>query len=578
MTDYTHPIRFHDPRDPETGYLSNFHRAGFTLDGAAWPTVEHYYQAQKFAGSPPTDPSWHEAVRLAESPRLAKEMGRSTEHSIRPDWDTVKERVMLKALVAKFVQNPDLALRLFATRYRLVEASPEDAYWGEGPGKTGENRLGRLLMAIREELPEADHQNMLEYDDAGFLQALCEDAAWKVVCDLNFKHNTWYPRLSFNVLTSPFYGQSARQIAQKLQPLLGRPLAAVLPWRSDEDTEGRPEGWTLQWYADTSPDSETLHQGYTVRGAVTHRMAHWPLYSVALKNTPVARIEQSPTWIPFGHGIRESFWHTPWQFEAVWHLPGPDHDKLLDYHYPPVAEAIALELERRHRLTRHSEKRYLFVYTKPDEGFDPHADEGATLHGWPDASPYGTPWRLLACTEAHGALPKLQAEFTRLWEYWGIDLPIEDVVHRRAGSFEDTPLGDAGWILRYQFGHNERGEYVEIESDHRKCGPENYRLYADGGRETMPTYMDEALHQQAVDQGFVPSEQPELQLTPTPNEVPGSMGRIFQRLLGLVVIAIGLVPLFEVSGMEHIHYPMVVFALVMIVLGGLVIWQRNDHE
>lgn len=256
------PIRFHDPRDPETGYLSNFHRAGFTLDGAEWPTVEHYYQAQKFAGSPPADPAWHEAIRLAESPRQAKTMGRDTGHPIRPDWDTAKERVMLRALVAKFVQNPDLALRLFGTRHRLVEASPGDAYWGEGPGKTGENRLGRLLMAVREELPEADHRNMLDHDDAGFLHALCEDAAWKTVCDPNFKHNTWFPRLSVNVLTSPFHGQSARQIAQTLQPLLGRPLAAVLPWRSDEGSEGRPEGWALQWQASQSPDSAALHPGY----------------------------------------------------------------------------------------------------------------------------------------------------------------------------------------------------------------------------------------------------------------------------------------------------------------------------
>ncbi len=52
MTDIACPIRFHDPRDPETGFLSNFHRAGFTLDGAEWPTVEYYYQAQKFAGTP----------------------------------------------------------------------------------------------------------------------------------------------------------------------------------------------------------------------------------------------------------------------------------------------------------------------------------------------------------------------------------------------------------------------------------------------------------------------------------------------------------------------------------------------
>ena len=34
------------------GELSNFSRHGFDLDGLYWPTVEHYYQAPKFIGTP----------------------------------------------------------------------------------------------------------------------------------------------------------------------------------------------------------------------------------------------------------------------------------------------------------------------------------------------------------------------------------------------------------------------------------------------------------------------------------------------------------------------------------------------
>ncbi len=564
MTDFTNPIRFHDPGDPETGYLSNFHRAGFTLDGADWPTVEHYYQAQKFAGTPPADAAWVEAIRQAESPRLAKEMGRSAEHPLRPDWETVKERVILKALVAKFVQNPELALRLFATFYRLVEASPDDAWWGEGPDGTGENRLGRLLMAVRETLPEADHQNMLEHDDAGFLHSLSEDAAWQRVSDTSFDHNTFWPRISVNVLTSPFYGQSARQIAQKLTPLLGKPLAAVAPWWSEVGSEGG----TLRWQAETAPDSASPHPGYTLRSAVTHRLARWPLYSVAMEVTPVARMEQSEIREPF----TPSPSHTPWQIEAVWHLPGPDHDEPLNYYYPPVAEAIALELERRHLTTQGTETHYLFLYAKPDEGFAPHADEGTALHGWPDSSPYGTRWQLLTCTQARGALPTLQAEFAKRWEYWGIELPIEDVVNRRAGDFDDTPIGYAAWNLLYRFGRNERGEYVEIESDHRMCGPENYRLYEDGSYESIPAYMDKAPREHMAEpatKGNAPAiSQPDTGLSPR--------ARILTRTLGSVVVAIGLVLLFELQGMEHIDYPFALFALVMIVLGSATIWRPDE--
>lgn len=35
---------------------------------------------------------------------------------------------------------------------RLIEASPGDRYWGEGADRTGQNRLGHLLVALRERL------------------------------------------------------------------------------------------------------------------------------------------------------------------------------------------------------------------------------------------------------------------------------------------------------------------------------------------------------------------------------------------------------------------------------------------
>ena len=36
----------------------------------------------------------------------------------------------------------------------LIEASPVDSYWGEGKYGTGKNRLGILLMKLRDELKE----------------------------------------------------------------------------------------------------------------------------------------------------------------------------------------------------------------------------------------------------------------------------------------------------------------------------------------------------------------------------------------------------------------------------------------
>jgi len=55
------------------GCFANFSAHGFDLDGHRWPTAEHYYQAQKFAGTPD-----EEEVRLAKSPMIAARMGRSS--------------------------------------------------------------------------------------------------------------------------------------------------------------------------------------------------------------------------------------------------------------------------------------------------------------------------------------------------------------------------------------------------------------------------------------------------------------------------------------------------------------------
>src|SRR5437588_13072948 len=85
------------------GEFSNFFPHPIELKGRVWPTSEHYFQAQKFAGT-----EHEEAIRQAKSPRVAARMGRSRERPSRADWETVKDDIMREALQAKFERNPSL--------------------------------------------------------------------------------------------------------------------------------------------------------------------------------------------------------------------------------------------------------------------------------------------------------------------------------------------------------------------------------------------------------------------------------------------------------------------------------------
>jgi ribA/ribD-fused uncharacterized protein len=122
--------------------LSNFCPPGLEADGAYWTTVEHYFQAQKFK-----DSAFRERIRRATTPKDARELGRSREYPIRPDWDEIRESVMLTALRRKFSKGPARELLLSTGDHPMVEASPLDYFWGAGQNGTGLNRLGHLSQS-----------------------------------------------------------------------------------------------------------------------------------------------------------------------------------------------------------------------------------------------------------------------------------------------------------------------------------------------------------------------------------------------------------------------------------------------
>jgi N-glycosidase YbiA len=98
------------------GFLSNFSRHPILIGGHTWQTVEHYFQAQKFAGTEHVG-----AILRAASPTVAARMGRSRQ----------------------LLETGDA---------RIVEHTTRDRYWADGGDGSGRNMLGRLLMRVRDEL------------------------------------------------------------------------------------------------------------------------------------------------------------------------------------------------------------------------------------------------------------------------------------------------------------------------------------------------------------------------------------------------------------------------------------------
>lgn len=133
----------------EHGYMSNFSKHSFVVNGERWKTSEHYYQAQKYTNNRHR----YSEIKNQKTPALAAKLGRDKSFPIREDWEFVKDQIMFDAISAKFEQNPDIKAKLLGTEgAHLVEDSLIDYYWGCGKNGTGKNMLGVLLMLLRDKL------------------------------------------------------------------------------------------------------------------------------------------------------------------------------------------------------------------------------------------------------------------------------------------------------------------------------------------------------------------------------------------------------------------------------------------
>ena len=127
--------------------LANWFGAPVGRQGVLYPSVEHAFQAAKAAA----DPEAAESIRKAKSPKEAHELGAKV--ALPRDWERRKLGLMQALLRDKFRRDPALRDRLVRTERKNLIAGNDwgEGFWGVSAGR-GDNQLGKLLMALRDEI------------------------------------------------------------------------------------------------------------------------------------------------------------------------------------------------------------------------------------------------------------------------------------------------------------------------------------------------------------------------------------------------------------------------------------------
>lgn len=140
------------------GYLASYSKYGFKYHGIYWPTLEHYYQAQKFS-----DEDIQRKILNASTPKEASQIGRNRNYKIKQNWDDIRNKIMYEGIYLKFKQNENIKMKLIKTdNTEIIEGTTKESYWGCDIDGSGENNFGRLLMKARKQLIEEERRNINE--------------------------------------------------------------------------------------------------------------------------------------------------------------------------------------------------------------------------------------------------------------------------------------------------------------------------------------------------------------------------------------------------------------------------------
>lgn len=152
-------IGFHNPEEPY-GFLSNWYKSKFTVDGVQYTSMEQYMMHQKALTF--NDVEIARQILNETNPARIKRFGREIRGYNDTIWNGVRQIVVYSGLMEKFRQSNELNKLLFDTEDAiLAECAVQDRIWGIGLSMSdpdrfdinrwrGQNLLGFSLMKVRE--------------------------------------------------------------------------------------------------------------------------------------------------------------------------------------------------------------------------------------------------------------------------------------------------------------------------------------------------------------------------------------------------------------------------------------------
>ena len=154
-------IGFHNPEE-SYGFLSNWYRSDFTVDGIRFLSMEQYMMYNKAVVF--EDSEIASKILETDDVSTIKDLGRAVSDYNDTIWNGVRQVIVYKGIREKFRLNGELKKALLDTGDNiLAECAVQDKIWGIGLSMTdanrhdmkkwiGQNLLGFTLMLVRDEL------------------------------------------------------------------------------------------------------------------------------------------------------------------------------------------------------------------------------------------------------------------------------------------------------------------------------------------------------------------------------------------------------------------------------------------